>query len=173
MFPVIKDKMRFIWLLTMFASGFYWPATPAWASGFRPVTQCFRDTGAPGWIMQLYNNGSKISTVPLTAASNIDAAGQGWLRLTDNAGNKSGSAYYNLPINVTELGIQAQFSYTAWGGTGADGISVYLFDGSTTTATFNQGVFGGGLGYCQQGTNGYTPLNGLSNAVVGVGIDDC
>lgn len=142
------------------------------ATGFQPVTQCFRDTGAPGWVMQLYNNGTPINTVPLTAASNIDAAGSGWLRLTDNSGNKSGSAYYNQPINVTQLGIQAQFSYTSWGGSGADGISLFLFDGATSNANFVQGVFGGGLGYCQQGTNGYPTLNGLSNAVVGIGIDD-
>ena len=139
---------------------------------FQPVTQCFRNPGAAGWIMQLYDNGSAITTLPLTAATGVDPAGSGWLRLTDNTNNKSGSAYYNLPVNVTKLGIQAQFSYTSWGGTGADGISWFLFDGATTTSSFNQGVFGGGLGYCQQGTNGYSTANGLSNAVIGVGIDD-
>lgn len=172
-----EDKMRRIYYLLVFAAGIFCPAVPVGASGFQPVSQCFRDTGAPGWVMQLYNNNAAISTVPLTAASGTDPAGSGWLRLTNNANNQSGSAYYNLPINVTTLGIQAQFSYTAWGGTGADGLSLYLFDGSTTKANFVQGVFGGGLGYCQQGKsntsiNGYSPLNGLSNAVVGVGIDD-
>ncbi|HEY8099058.1 MAG TPA: PilC/PilY family type IV pilus protein [Methylobacter sp.] len=172
MYQTAKYKTRSIWLLAMFAYGISWSTTPAWAGGFTPVTQCFRDTGAPGWIMQLYDNGTKNSKVPLTAASNTDTAGSGWLRLTDNNGNKSGSAYYNLPINVTQLGIQAQFSYTAWGGTGADGISLYLFDGSTIAANFKQGVFGGGLGYCQQTNYGGVTLDGLSNAVVGVGIDD-
>lgn len=141
-------------------------------TAFIPVTQCFTNTGATGWILQRYSNNSPISTVPLTAASNIDAAGSGWLRLTDNTGNQSGSAYYNLPINVTQLGLQAQFNYTAWGGSGADGISFYLFDGATTNTNFVQGVFGGGLGYCQQTNYGGTTLNGLSNAVLGVGIDD-
>jgi type IV pilus assembly protein PilY1 len=188
--PGIDVKMRGSWQLLIFAFGICCPAYPAWASGFQPVSQCFRDTGAPGWVMQLYNNGTANTTIPLTAASNIDPAGSGWLRLTDNTTNQSGSAYYNLPINVTTLGIQAQFSYTSWGGSGADGISLYLFDGSTTNANFVQGVFGGGLGYCQQtnygqtcttstrhGTttttcSGGTTLNGLSNAVLGLGIDD-
>jgi type IV pilus assembly protein PilY1 len=201
MSTITNDKIRLIWLLALFASSLSWPVIPAWATGFTPVTQCFRDTGAPGWIMQEYSSGVKNTTVPLTAATGIDAAGSGWLRLTDNTNNQSGNAYYTLPINVTQLGIQAQFSYTAWGGTGADGISLYLFDGATTPANFVQGVFGGGLGYCQQNnyggsssstsptktyvygtpsTNkfelknwtGGTSLPGLSNAVVGVGIDD-
>ena len=152
-----------------------WATTSCTSTSFIPVTQCFRDAGASGWIMQRYSNNLPISTVPLTAASTSttgDVAGQGWLRLTDNTNNQSGTAYYNLPVNVTLLGIQAQFSYTSWGGSGADGISFYLFDGSTTTASYNQGVFGGGLGYCQQYNYGGVTLNGLSNAVVGFGIDD-
>ena len=154
MSTITNDKIRLIWLLALFASSLSWPVIPAWATGFTPVTQCFRDTGAPGWIMQEYSSGVKNTTVPLTAATGIDAAGSGWLRLTDNTNNQSGNAYYTLPINVTQLGIQAQFSYTAWGGTGADGISLYLFDGATTPANFVQGVFGGGLGYCQQNNYG-------------------
>ncbi|MGD0959833.1 MAG: PilC/PilY family type IV pilus protein [Methylomonas sp.] len=159
---------------------------------FMPVTQCFRTAGAAGWISQFYNNFTLNPTaIPYTAAtpsSTGDVSGQGWLRLTNNTGNQSGSAYYNLPVNVTQLGIQAKFTYSSWGWTssslgGADGISLFLFDGATTTSQFVQGVFGGGLGYCQQGgnydshgnavsINGYSTAPGLSNAVVGFGIDD-
>ena len=182
MCKAIYDKMTALWLVLMLVCGIGLPIIPAWATGFTPVSQCFRNAGAPNWNMQLYNSGVVNTTgVPLTAASGVDAAGSGWLRLTDNnsAGNESGTAYYNLPINISQLGIQASFSYTAWGGTGADGISLFLFDGSTSPVQFVQGVFGGGLGYCQQGpnsgtgtVNGYSLLPGLSNAVVGVGIDD-
>ena len=218
MFEAIYNKMTALWLVLMLIFGMGLPIISAWATGFTPVSQCFRDAGAPNWKMQLYSSGVANTNVPLTAASGVDTAGSGWLRLTDNnsAGNESGTAYYNLPINVSQLGIQASFSYTAWGGNGADGISLFLFDGATTPANFTQGVFGGGLGYCQQGgdtkvssscigcasceasgtcsssstcgstgksscsscntstceVNGYTPLVGLSNAVLGVGIDD-
>lgn len=180
MFRIINNKIRTVWLL-MIIFGISLPIISTWATGFTPVVQCFRNAGAPNWNMQLYSSGVANTKIPLTAASGVDVAGSGWLRLTDNnsAGNESGTAYYNLPINISQLGIQASFSYTAWGGNGADGISLFLFDGATPPTSFVQGVFGGGLGYCQQGpnsgsgtVNGYSLLPGLSNAVVGVGIDD-
>ena len=203
--PITHNKIRLFWLLVLLACSLGYPAISAFAgTGFTPVTQCFRNAGATGWIFHEYTGTSGtpvlVNTVPLTAATGVDPAGSGWLRLTDNINNESGSAYYTLPINVTQLGIQAQFSYTAWGGTGADGISLFLFDGSTTPANFVQGTFGGGLGYCQQnnygGSSNSSPSSyiysgtssaykfglyqlsggisvpGLSNAVIGVGIDD-
>ncbi len=137
---------------------------------FQPVSQCFRDAGASGWTYGASASPGATYTgtnSALTAATGIDAAGQGWLRLTNNQNDQKGSAYYNLPINVSSLGIQVEFTYTAWGGSGADGISMYLFDGATTQ--FVQGDFGGALGYCAGYSN--SP-GGLSNAVIGVGIDD-
>lgn len=131
---------------------------------FMPVTQCFRDTGATGWVTTTSNTG--FSSL-LTAATGADNAGSGWLRLTDTGGSETSSAYYNLPINVTALGIQAQFNYKAWGGNGADGIGFFLFDGLTTASGFKQGDTGGALGYCKGSAN-----QGLSNAVLGLGIDD-
>ena len=160
--------------LALLATGSLLMAGAAWADStsvsFQPVSQCFRDAGASGWV---YGGAASPGTSytgqnsSLTAATGIDAAGQGWLRLTNNQNNQKGSAYYNLPINVSSLGIQVEFTYTAWGGTGADGISMYLFDGATTK--FVQGDFGGALGYCAG--YGNSP-GGLSNAVIGVGIDD-
>lgn len=152
-------------------------------AGFQPFIQCFRDTGAAGWV--LGKNSSTTYTPVLTAAQSIDSAGSGWLRLTTSAINQATYAYYNSPINVSKLGIQLMFNYKSWNPgstTGADGIGMYLFDGATSTTDFTPGPVGGAFAYCAQGYNyttstgktktGYAVAKGLSNAVVGVGIDD-
>lgn len=152
-------------------------------AGFQPFIQCFRDTGAAGWV--LGKNSSTTYTPVLTAAQSIDSAGSGWLRLTTSANNQATYAYYNSPINVSKLGIQLMFNYKSWNPgstTGADGIGMYLFDGATSTTDFTPGPVGGAFAYCAQGYNyttstgktktGYAVAKGLSNAVVGVGIDD-
>ena len=113
--PITHNKIRLFWLLVLLACSLGYPAISAFAgTGFTPVTQCFRNAGATGWIFHEYTGTSGtpvlVNTVPLTAATGVDPAGSGWLRLTDNINNESGSAYYTLPINVTQLGIQAQFS---------------------------------------------------------------
>ncbi len=53
-----------------------------------------------------------------------------------------------------------------WGGTGADGITVFLFD--ATTPTFKIGSYGGSLGYANDCGGAST---GLSGGYVGVAID--
>ncbi len=167
---LVRHASLAIWAISLASATMADTQTASTSASFQPVSQCFRDAGASGWTYSgaaspgVAYSGKNSS---LTAATGVDAAGQGWLRLTDNTNNQKGSAYYNLPINVSSLGIQVEFTYTAWGGTGADGISMYLFDGATTK--FVQGDFGGALGYCA----GYSNLpGGLSNAVIGVGIDD-
>ncbi len=151
-------------------------------AGFQPFIQCFRDTGAAGWVL-----GKNVNTTYnpiLTASQSIDLAGSGWLRLTDSNTSEATYAYYNSPINVSKLGIQLLFNYKSWyprGSAGADGIGMFLFDGSTTS--ISAGQVGGAFAYCAQGLNGsYSnatnstitdrPGTGLSNAVIGVGIDD-
>ena len=93
-----------------------------------------------------------------------DPAGQGWLRLTSNVGNQAGYAYYDYAFH-SSYGIVVSFEYVSWGGTGADGVGFFLFDGSTQN--FNIGDVGGSLGYA----NGCS-VNGLSNAYVGIGLDE-
>ncbi|MCL6526884.1 MAG: DUF11 domain-containing protein [Thermaceae bacterium] len=128
----------------------------AWAQF--PITQSFTTNTAPGWV--LGGNASLTS-------GGVDPAGAGYLRLTGNSGNQKGYAYYNVAF-PSSLGVTIDFEYLAWGGSGADGISMFLFDGSTTS--FKIGDFGGGLGYCQ----GYSSalVGGLSNAYVGIGLDE-
>jgi hypothetical protein len=112
-------------------------------------------TTAPGWTLA--------GIAQLTGGVQ-DPVGNGWLRLTSNSKNQEGSAYFNTAFDISQ-GAIIQFDFTSWGGTGADGYSVYLFDATTTN--FSLGALGGSLAYAQNTTSA-----GLSNGYVGVGIDE-
>ncbi|MBK8046780.1 MAG: hypothetical protein IPK16_06435 [Anaerolineales bacterium] len=112
-------------------------------------------SSATGWVL----GGSSILT-----SGNADPTDNGWLRLTNNATYRAGYAYYNQPV-PTGRGLVITFDYGSWGGTGADGLSFFLFDGATTT--FNVGANGGSLGYAQK-----TGINGLSGGYLGLGLDE-
>ena len=87
----------------------------------------------------------------------------GVLRLTDAVGDQSGYVYIDIPFS-SSFGVKASFEYFSYGGTGADGLTVFLFDGSTTS--FSPGAFGGSLGYAMN-----AKVGGLTNAYMGVGFD--
>ncbi len=88
----------------------------------------------------------------------------GYLQLTDAANNKAGAVFYNRPIPAS-AGIDATFELYQYGGTGADGITFFLVDGSTQlTAT---GGLGGSLGYAQRNGN----EDGILGGYVGIGLD--
>ena len=88
----------------------------------------------------------------------------GWLRLTSTGNNQATSAYYDTAFSATGATVYASFEYASWGGTGADGIAFFLFDGSTT---FSVGADGGSMGYAQK-----TGVDGLAGGYIGVGIDE-
>jgi uncharacterized repeat protein (TIGR01451 family) len=131
------------------------------------LVETFKNTTAPNWIL----GPTGVSGNPgasLTAPS-IDTASNGWLRLTAATTNQRGFAYYNTSFPAIR-GVSISFEYAMWGGTGADGISVFLFD--ATTPTFKIGIDGGSLGYANGcGQNGADYTTGLSGGYIGVGID--
>ncbi len=87
----------------------------------------------------------------------------GVLRLTEAVMDQNGYVYIDVPFS-SRFGVKASFEYFSYGGDGADGLSVFLFDGSTNG--FSPGGFGGSLGYApRQGTTG------LSRAYMGIGFD--
>ncbi|HTN21152.1 MAG TPA: gliding motility-associated C-terminal domain-containing protein [Pelobium sp.] len=112
-------------------------------------------------------------TAILTAAQAIDLPGQGYLRLTNNSVNQKGFIYSKENFNTSQ-GLSISFEYYTYGGSGADGICFFLFDGSTTN--FNIGGFGGSLGYAQYLPYGKTQqsdvLPGVSNGYIGVALDE-
>lgn len=105
----------------------------------------------------------------LTSGIN-DPVNNGWLRLTTDATNQRGYAYINNPFPST-LGVYIDFEYKTWRSSrdrtysGADGISVFLFDAATSP--FQIGAFGGSLGYANQ-----NETTGLAGGYLGIGLDE-
>ncbi len=127
-------------------------------AAFISLNQPFTTASAPGWVL---GGGARLTAGAAnnnTGTSGTDASGSGYLRLTDAVGNKQGYAYYNQGF-ATNNGIVADFDYMSWGGSGADGMTMFMVDASQPFA--NNASYGGGLGYCN-----------LSNAMIGVGLDE-
>ena len=102
----------------------------------------------------------------LLTAGTLDPADDGWLRLTDEDDFENGYAYYDQAFDPTN-GLTVFFDFVIWGGDGADGLSFFLFDGSTTT--FSPGGPGGSLGYAPHSSHGG---EGLRNGYLGIGFDE-
>ncbi|WP_221031135.1 autotransporter-associated beta strand repeat-containing protein [Actomonas aquatica] len=123
------------------------------------LTESFTGTSASGWVF----SGTNYTPV-LTASQGIDTAGDGWLRLTSNGNNQATSAYYDSAFNAAGATVYASFQYATWGGSGADGITFFLFDGAQS---FVVGADGGSMGYAQK-----TGVDGLAGGYIGVAIDE-
>ncbi|MEL6822165.1 MAG: hypothetical protein AAFP70_10410, partial [Calditrichota bacterium] len=115
----------------------------------------FTGNTAPGWVL---GNDASLT------GGNGDPIGDGWLQLTTATNIQTGYAYLINPFPSTQ-GLILEFDFTIWGGSGADGFTVFLYDGTNTN--FQVGGFGGSLGYapiCGQ--------VGLSDAYVGIAFDE-
>ena len=139
------------------------------AHGFIIINAPMTDTNASGWTL-----GGNPATARLTGTGNIaggdDPVGSGWLRLTNNSGNQTGFASNSTTFDLS-AGLLVQFDYATWGGNGADGYSVFLFDANVPT--FNIGAFGGSLGYAQKLPPTVNPaVPGVSGGYVGIGVDE-
>jgi len=143
------------------------------------INTTFMDSNSTGWVLSAYagSNFTPCLTSGNAACGN-DPVGQGWLRLTNataQANGEAGVAYYNTAFAVSQ-GFAVDFEYVAWGGTGADGIGVILFDGSTSTVTV--GAPGGSFGYAADYntatgcTFGSTQDPGLTNGYLGLALDE-
>ncbi|MFQ3670029.1 MAG: autotransporter-associated beta strand repeat-containing protein [Verrucomicrobiia bacterium] len=148
---------------------------PASAQFFYEET--FRFDQAPGWDTY---QGSSSPGPRLTAGTNalgvdpeptglpLDSAGQGWLRLATLTNNQSNGVVLDTKIPSASNTILVEFDIAFWNrssGTGADGVTFFMYDASVPT--FAPGGFGGSLGYAQRDTS--TP--GLAGGYVGVGLD--
>lgn len=110
-------------------------------------------------------------TAKLTAAvGGSDAEGAGYLRLTSASLNQSGFAIDQGSFPAPN-GFSISFEFFAYGGSGADGFSVFLVDADqTSAATFTPGASGGSLGY---GQKTITPVSdGVPFGYIGIGIDE-
>jgi len=128
------------------------------------ISTPFTEATLPGWTIA--------GNATLTAATGVDPVGSGWLRLTDNTGDQRSTALYDTAFPSSD-GLLITFQYATWGKTsseGADGIAMYLVDGSLASPTIGA-AYGGSLGY-----SSYTGVWGLSPGVakgyVGIGFDE-
>ena len=117
------------------------------ASAQFKLQQDFKGTTASGWTF----SNSAILTAP-----SIDAAGSGWLRLTDTGGTEKGAALNDGFSFAGNVPVVVEFNYVSWGGSGADGMALVLFDSSTASPLAGAQT-GGGLGYCG-GAGGYLAI---------------
>ncbi|MEG4924534.1 DUF4347 domain-containing protein, partial [Microcoleus sp. F10-D1] len=139
------------------------------------VSETFQGSTALGpWI---YNSdgspppgltaGTGPGIIPGVVGGPVDPAGSGALRLTSNAENQANYVIYNSPISATD-GLKVTFDLFAYNGnTGADGISFFLIDGTTTPTA--AGGFGGSLGYAPNNTRQQA---GIAGGYLGVGLDE-
>jgi len=135
------------------------------ASFAHAVTVSESFTGAstgPGWTLS--------GSATLTGTGAPDPVGAGWLRLTPASGGQ-GYAYNSQVLPITQR-ITVSFEFADWGGTGADGLTFFLFNAAEG---FSTGNGGGGFGYEAMPTgvlavgvaDGYPSsfTNGTSNAI--------
>ncbi len=107
-----------------------------------------------------------------------DAVGSGALRLTNgdtkagsNGNNQTGAVVSNFTFPTND-GVQVTFKTVSYGGnnfngTGADGITFFLSNGTLPPTV---GAFGGSLGYSC--SNNKTPADGVDHGYLAVGIDE-
>jgi len=144
-------------------------ASPADASVL--LSQTFATNAATGWNF----GGNSAFTACLTAGGGgnacsttggnpaADGAGNGWLRLTNTTGNAEGYAYYGTSF-ASGQGFVIDFDFASWGGSGADGLDLFLEDAS---ATFGPGDVGGSFSYA----NGCS-VSGMTSGWIGVAYDE-
>ena len=156
-------------------------ATPAPTSPPLIFQTSFMNTSAPGFI---YGTTGSSALPCLTAATPppspspgvipgcqspaIDSSGSGALRLTNNSGNQSGFVIYNTSLNELQ-GLEVVFDMFMYNGSGADGISFFLIDGSYSPTV--AGANGGSLGYAQKSGTGCCDAPGLVGGFIGIGFD--
>ncbi|PSB12032.1 hypothetical protein C7B76_22600 [filamentous cyanobacterium CCP2] len=138
-------------------------ANPSWLFGIigesdRPfLTARSIETASPGGL-------------PGAPNLKLDADGEGVLRLTNPKNNQSSFVLLDRAISTGQA-LSVSFDFFAYGGTGADGISLLLLDGSKPAPTVS-GAFGGALGYTPRERDDLpSPIAGIAGAYAGVGFD--
>lgn len=115
---------------------------------------------------------SEISLLSPQIGTNSATFTTNGVQLTPAANNRFGAIYVNNRQFSSVNGIRIEFEYGMYGGSGADGISMFLFDAGVTTPVV--GAYGAGLGYgYNRARDQYASLRqtGLTGAFLGVGLD--
>jgi uncharacterized repeat protein (TIGR01451 family) len=174
----VINRWRLGWLTSSTLLLLAATSSPA-AANVTIVSEDFTDATSYGWTV-----GGETFTPCLTVAGSSppesipncgttsDPPGSGALRLTDTRRDIRSFIFYDYAIPAGQ-GLVITFDYFAYGGSrlpsGADGTAFFLFDGRT--AAPRVGAKGGALGYAQE-VSITTTENGLTNAYIGVGLDE-
>jgi fibronectin-binding autotransporter adhesin len=139
-------------------------------------TETFANGTAAGWNFYSGNSapGPRLTSgaAPTTAdpewgQAQIDAAGQGWLRLATTTANQSNAAYFDTALPSRGNDITVRFGVALWGdrgeAAGGDGLTFFMRDASQA---FTVGAFGGSIGYAQK-----SGIDGVSGGYFGVALD--
>ena len=127
-----------------------------------PINESFAEATTPNFTL------GGTATLTGTAA----APGTGYLRLTSANNNEAGYAVLNGTFPSSK-GFSVSFEFFAYGGTGADGLSVFLVDADGTDPAkgeFAIGAYGGSLGYANIVT--FVTQAGVSKGYLGIGLDE-
>lgn len=125
-----------------------------------PYTQSFNSATKPAEII-----------LPTGATANAAVFTTTGLELTPATNSKFGAIIIDNKKFNSAVGIKISFEYAIYGGTGADGISVFLFDAAVTPTI---GTNGRGMGYSYLRANDSYSGNrreGLSGAYLGIALD--
>lgn len=132
-----------------------------------PYYQSFKTTVKPSEIEKITPQNGKNNAATFTADG---------LQLTSVETDKFGAIFVKDRRFQAIQGIRIEFEYAMYGGTGADGMSVFLFDASVANPTI--GAPGAGIGYAYNRTNNDTwngnvgyRAKGLSGAYLGIALD--
>ncbi len=154
----------------------------AQAHGQFIFTESFTGSTDSAWIgvtggtspgPRLTANATPNAADPEYGQTQIDAPGNGWMRLATTTGNQANAITLNTELPSHNNTISITFDFTMWdgGATPADGLSVFAYDASvngpfSTNGTFTVGANGGSLSYAQK-----SGVNGMPGGYFAVGID--
>lgn len=161
----MKNKSIIVWvMLVMICAGISLQVEAQSEYGNFPYYQSFKTTVQPNEIEKVTPQNGKSNAATFTANG---------LQLTSLKGNEFGAIFIKDRRFQAIQGIHIEFEYAMYGGTGADGMSMFLFDASVTNPTI--GAPGAGIGYAYNRTNNTHAANyrasGLSGAYLGVALD--
>ncbi len=153
-------------------------ALPAASRAQTTFTETFTTTTASGWVFGANTGDDKPFLTAATGASGydssgnaigapIDSSGNGWLRLNSNTNNQSTFALLDTQIFSVNARIEINMEYAFWNGSGADGITFFLVDGTRDSSTFTPGAYGGSMGYAQR-----TGEAGMPGGYLGFALDN-